>query len=141
VNRTVHGQRGSLRGVLAFALLLTFLGAAMASPEVDYVDLVRSPSAYKSNAEFRAYLLGIGVAIQTDYVCNEADRAILADPDRIVEALVKFASTVKGRWALEGATGIGGIHYKAKSGAVLMVAFTESFRCLPYEKPKTQVYP
>jgi hypothetical protein len=114
---------------------------AQASIDLDYVDFLRNPKNVQSNPELRGYFLGIAAAIRMDYVCSEADRAILIDIDKIADELVGYASTIKGKMAIEGVLGLGGNIYRSQSGSVLMAIFTESFRCVRHDKPKTQIYP
>lgn len=133
-----------LRRLVSLAAVVSALGtSAMAHASefapLSYVDLVRQPATAKRNPQFLAYLLGVGEAIQIEYICNEADRATLSSPSAMIDALVSFSNTAWGRFYLEGTAGIGGIHYDLRSGEALIKIFTEHSRCQPYSRQKNQL--
>ena len=124
-----------------FLIVIASTAMAVAFVDLDYSSLIRDPKAARSNAEFRAFLVGVGTAIRVDYQCNEIDRTILADPDRMIDTLVDHARTAKGTLALEEKTGFGQTRYRSMTGEVLIDIFTRSFPCQAYKEPKQQLYP
>lgn len=109
--------------------------------DIEYETLVKNPNQAKRNAEFKAFLLGIGTLVSYDYICSDNDRKILASPDRMIDSLIEFSKTAKGKMAMEGTLGIGQMVHKHNSGEVLVDMLTGSFRCQRNEKPRRQIYP
>lgn len=112
-----------MRFIALFVGAMLFSGVFAQPPfrDINYVDLVKNPDGAKRDREFRAYLLGVAYGIGYEYSCQTEDDAVLKDPDKM-----------KTSWAflyLEGSTGIGGMHYDAKSGDVLYRMFTKHEHC------------
>ena len=106
--------------------------------DIKYADLVKDPAAAKRNAELRTYLMGIALVIKLEYLCRQADRSILEDPDKIIDAMAEFSETQWGRLYLENTSGPGGVAWPMHSGVALLQIFTEHGRCTRYETARPQ---
>jgi len=126
---------------LAFALvvaLITLPAQGADFQDIKYVDLVKDPAAAKRNTGLRTYLLGIALVINLEYRCRQSDRAILEDPDKMIDTMTEFSKTTWGSLYLENTSGPGGIPWPMHSGVALLQIFTEHGRCTRYEAARPQ---
>ena len=126
-----------------YAIALAALFVAMPTiaadfRDINYADLVKNPTAAKQNTELRIYLMGIALVIKLDYLCHQADRSILEDPDKIIDAMTEFSKTQWGRLYLENTSWPGGVAWPMHSGVALLQIFTEHGRCTRYETARLQ---